>query len=259
MIRRAILIESSNVAGQTELPGARIDVRKWREFLKSDLGGAWTDDEITTLNKPWPSQVQTALTLGPDCYCFVAFSGHGCDGAVVLHDHYQEFPISSLKPKTNRAAIVIDACRGPAELVSFSASRKVAMANEYLGEAVAIQAGQAKSLEQSPYARALVVLNRLTRTSNHRTHWDTALQSTLTGTVEMLACAKGQDSNEHRFSGGYYTTLLMQSADRWDQRSTQPGTHSTKDAHDYAASLLPPQQTPEYSPSWLDFPFAVKI
>jgi hypothetical protein len=133
------------------------------------------------------------------------------------------------------------------------------MANEYLGEAVAIQAGQAKSLEQSPYARALVVLNRLTRTSNHRTHWDTALQSTLTGTVEMLACAKGQDSNEHRFSGGYYTTLLMQSADRWDQRSTQPGTHSTKDAHDYAASLLPPQQTPEYSPSWLDFPFAVKI
>lgn len=258
MIRRAILIESSNVKGQTEIPGARIDVRKWREFLKSDLGGAWTDDEITTLSNPWPSQVQTALTLGSDCYCFVAFSGHGCDGSVALHDHYQQFPISSLKPKTDRGTVVIDACRGPAELVSFSASRHVAIANEYLGESLAIQAREAKSLDQSPSARALVILNRLSRTSNHRTRWDTTLQSTLKGTVEMLACAKGQDSNENPLSGGYYTTLLMQSADRWEQRSTQPGTHSTKDAHDYAAARLPAQQTPEYAPVWLEFPFAVR-
>ena len=133
------------------------------------------------------------------------------------------------------------------------------MANEYLCEATAVQAREAKSLEQSPSARALVILNRLARTSNHRSRWDTALQSTLKGTVEMLACAKGEDSNEHPFSGGFYTSLLMQSAERWDQRSTQPGIHSTKEAHDYAAAKIPPQQTPEYSPYSLAFPFAVRL
>ena len=79
----------------------------------------------------------------------------------------------------------------------------------------------------------------------------------LRGVVEMLACAKGQAADEDPSAGGYYTSLLMQSAELWDQRTIQPSTHSTKDAHDYAAAKLPSQQTPEYSPSWIDFPFAV--
>jgi hypothetical protein len=33
---------------------------------------------------------------------------------------------------------------------------------------------------------------------------------------------------------------------------------TTKDAHDFAAKLLPAQHTPEYAPLWLAYPFAVK-
>jgi len=75
----------------------------------------------------------------------------------------------------------------------------------------------------------------------------------------MLACAKGQTAGENPSAGGYYTSLLMQSAELWDKRSTHAGTHSTKDAHDYAVTKLPSQQTPEYSPTSLAFPFAVRI
>ncbi len=46
MIKRvAIIIESSNVQGLADLPGARIDAANWRAFLMSDLGGAWNDHE----------------------------------------------------------------------------------------------------------------------------------------------------------------------------------------------------------------------
>ena len=81
MKRRAILIESSNVTGHDDLPGARVDVTNWRNFLKSDLGGAWEDSEIVTLRKPASQEVDLQLNAGADGYCLVAYSGHGKDGS----------------------------------------------------------------------------------------------------------------------------------------------------------------------------------
>jgi len=46
MKRSAILIESSQLQGKQDLPGARLDVEKWTTFLLSDKGGAWNADEI---------------------------------------------------------------------------------------------------------------------------------------------------------------------------------------------------------------------
>ena len=258
MTRKAILIESSNVKDHTDLPGARIDVQNWKSYLKSDVGGAWSDSEIVTLSKPWSSDVEAALKAASDCYCFVAFSGHGCNGSVVLNDHNDSFLISSFKPKTNRATLIVDACRGVADALALLANLKVAMANESIIKAVAVEALQGRSTVFCNAAEGYVT-NRVLRTTNHRSQWDTALSTTSSGTVEMLACAKGQAASENPSAGGYYTSLLMQSAELWDKRTGRASTHSTKDAHDYAASKLPNQQTPEYAPSWLAFPFAVKI
>ena len=260
MTRKAILIESSNVTGQTDLPGARADIQNWTKFLKSNLGGAWDDSEIVTFNKPLSTKVAEALSVSNDCYCFVSFSGHGSNGSVVLNEGFLEFPISSLKPKTVRSTLIVDACRGVADPVTLLANLKVAMANESVVKAVAVDALQGRSVQFcSALEESLTILNRINRTASHRTRWDNALLASARGLVEMLACAKGQASGENASSGGYYTSLLMQSAQRWDQRSTQPGTHSTKEAHDYAAAKLPAQQTPEYSPYSLAFPFAVRI
>ena len=50
--RFAIIIESSDVKGLRDLPGARQDAENWRSFLMSDLGGAWIDKvEICVVNK----------------------------------------------------------------------------------------------------------------------------------------------------------------------------------------------------------------
>lgn len=197
------------------------------------------------------------MSVDSDSYCFVAFSGHGSNGSVVLNDVLDGYAISSLKPKTNRGTLIVDACRGVADPVALLANLKVAMANESITKGVALEALQGRSMVFASAADEYV-LNRLTRTSNHRSRWDTALTATSRGVIEMLACAKGQGAGENPSAGGYYTSLLMQSAEVWAKRTTQASTHSTKDAHDYAATKLPAQQTPEYSPSWLAFPFAIK-
>src|SRR5207244_3054430 len=158
-----------------------------------------------------------------------------------------EYAISSLRSKSERSTLIVDACRGVQEAINFSRRLKTAMANEALTEAIAVEAlsGRSSRLMASA-AQERLVLNRLYRVSNHRSRWDSEITNSLIGAVEMLACSKGQTSGEDASAGGYYTSLLMQSAERWNSGRTQPSTHTTKDAHDYAASMLPAQQTPEY-------------
>ena len=258
MTRKALLIEASNVKNQTDLPGARLDIENWTTFLKTDLGGAWLESEIVTLHKPLASSVENELKLSKDCYCFVAFSGHGCNGSVVLND-YDSFPAASLKPKTDRGTLILDTCRGVSDPVALLANLKVAMANECIAKAVILEAMQGRATVLASQADPVVIFNRMLKGTGPRPYWDKAVQDASAGVVQMLACSKGEAAGETPSAGGYYTSLLLQSAQIWDTRSTAPATHSTKDAHDYAARKLPSQQTPEYSPSWLAFPFAVKV
>ena len=91
----------------------------------------------------------------------------------------------------------------------------------------------------------------------YRANWEKGFSNS-TGVVQMLACAKGQGAEEDPEAGGYYTSLLMAGAELWDNRATVITTYSTREAHDYAAENLSSQQTPEYSPSWVAYPFAAK-
>lgn len=258
MKRKAVLIESSNVKNQTDLPGARVDVQNWKSFLTSDLGGAWTDAEIVSLNKPFSSELENHLKIDPDCYCFVAFSGHGCDGSIVLNDHLDSYPIASLKPKGIKGTLIIDACRGIDDARAYSAMVKEAFLREALNISIANEALQGRASVFASASAPPLLLNRAAVLNKFRTKWNNALNSCSGGVVQMLACAKGQAAGENPSAGGYYTSLLLHSAALWDQRTTSPAVHTTKEAHDYAASKLPRQQTPEYSPSWLAYPFAVR-
>jgi hypothetical protein len=253
MKRKAILIESSDVAGETKIPGALVDINNWATFLKSDLGGAWLPSEITILHKPFSGDVTRHLEVERDCYCFVAFSGHGANGSVALNDTFTCLPIDRLRPTSKRGTLVVDACRGViGETRNFAFGSKMALMNEALERSVVINARQGRSTD---FTR----LNSLNATPRHRSAWGLSLMSSLDGTVEMLACSEGQDALEDPSSGGYYTSLLLQSAEEWKQRNNTDPIHSTRSAHDYAASLLPPQQKPEYRPDWLSFPFAVDV
>lgn len=259
MKRKAILIESSNVAGEKDLPGARVDIDNWQTFLKSDLGGRWNESEILVLRKPYSSDVTSALTENKDAYCFVAFSGHGCNGSVVLNDHNKICPIIILKPKSEKGTLILDSCRGAhdAERAIFNRSyiSSNASLDESVNETVFANAIQGKMAVLSSRGE----IKKMASVSDHVVNWAAALKASPSGIVEMLSCSKGQAAGENPRSGGHYTTLLMYSAKQWEARYTGDKIHTTKSAHDFAVTILPSQQTPEYSPSWLEFPFAVKV
>jgi hypothetical protein len=260
MKRKAILIEASNVLGLHDLPGARVDIKNWVNYLKSDLGGAWIDEEIVPLSKPDSGTVETHLKSAGDCYCFVVFSGHGSDGSVVLNEHWKNSGYSTglLKPKSNKGTLLIDSCRGVQRALENTLT-KTAFANER-GHAVALHARSGRDVvfAASTEAAEHWLLNRAGKPIPARKVFEDALAASSSGTVEMYSCSTGQAAEEDPNAGGYYTTLLLQSSDLWLLTASAGSTHSTKNAHDYAAAYLPPQQTPEYKPAWLAFPFGVK-
>lgn len=263
MKRKAILIESSNVAGHNDLPGARVDIENWQIFLKSENGGSWKTTEIVVLRKPLSTQVEAELKVSMDTYCFVAFSGHGSEGSVVLNDVYDNFSISNLTPKGERGTMIVDSCRGfsGARHYSFSAGHRLAQgkmaafANQSSDQIVALNAKSAETLE--------LLENRTANTrrayaSNAFVVWGDALTKSAKGTVKMYSCSAGQAAGEDPSSGGYYTSLLLEGAEAWVSQSNYQSVYSTKNAHDYAKVKLPAQQVPEYTPVTLAFPFAAK-
>lgn len=256
MKRKAILIESSNVAGQNDLPGARVDVENWQSFLTSPLGGEWTSDEIVVLRKPYSSDVERQLQLASDGYCFVAFSGHGEDGSVALNESYLSYPISSLRPRGSRGAMVIDACRGVSTATYNFANLAESLANASTGRTLVLKNSARCNSTDFTEVRAFSARAYNTFASSRAT-WESGFTS-LTGIVEMFACARGQGADEDPNAGGYYTSLLLASAEAWKNTGGVAKIHTTLDAHNYAAKMLPRQQTPEYKPTWLAYPFAVR-
>lgn len=244
MKRFAILIESSDVKGQTFLNGAKLDVANLDRYLKSSLGGDWDSSEIAKLNKPSSKAVSNLLMLHKDDYCFVAFSGHGFvdirSGAtkVCLNDDEQSVDISVLKPKGAKGVLLVDACRGEeGDVVITMESRKSSIALSYLIDSV----------------------SGVMSSSNL---WFRKLSLCPSGIVVMYSCSKGEGADEDPNVGGLFTTALMGVAKKWSNNAVRnQDWYSTKEAYDdvvkylIAAAL---QQHPQYIPPDLAFPWAVR-
>lgn len=253
MKRTAIIIESSEVSGENPLPGAKLDATNWKQYLLSDLGGAWSSVEIHVLSHPAQSTVEQLISTASDGYTFVAFSGHGEEGSVALNDYQKSCTISKLKPKSSQGTLILDTCRGINEARSLNFTSNVRKEASYTDIA---NAGQLLSMNEnfSPRSRASEVL------LSPNALWFAYLQKAAAGIVEMKSCAKNESAGENPNAGGYYTQLLLGSSSQWHQSAERITQHTTKNAHDYAANLLKGRkQHPEYTPSFLEFPFAVKV
>lgn len=245
MKRKAILIEASNVQGEDVLPGAEKDVQNWVDFLKSPLGGNWDPTEILPAhNKPSKAAISGLLKTHQDCYCFVVFSGHGRDGSVVLNDHERKVPYNDLLPQGSKGTLIVDACRG-VPWVSIKEGATAVANSSFSNRRIA----------------NLSAMDEMASTETHKDVWLRALHDRTNGIVKMLSCSKGEDANENAEAGGYYTSLLMAGAKKWqDDDIAQEPVFSTLKAHDYAVENLPPQQNPQYFPDrTVFFPFAVKM
>lgn len=266
MIKRvAIIIESSNVQGLADLPGARIDAANWRAFLMSDLGGAWKDHEIFMKSKPSAGFVQALLNIYKDSYVFLAFSGHGfmeynyssgiLETKICLNDSEQAVLVDTISPKRLGTAI-FDCCRGIE-----NAQGHIKIANESLaaGRSTSFGTGMDSASQIALNARrsmqekiSALFLNQIEGMSTH-------------ASVRMYSCSRGESAGEDVNAGGYYTTLLMHGARSWAESQKMNGyyaLYNTKQAHDYACEAMQevnPLQRPEYLPAWQWYPFAMII
>ena len=251
MNRLAIIIESSHVAGEDDLPGARLDARNWEEFLASELGGAWDKSEIYVRHSPSSAEVRSILNIHQNDYIFLVFSGHGCEsnGRVYCCLNDKELLVDSWNLTPWLGTAVFDCCRGVPEesgRVAAMDSCKLALANESYSVC--------NSARLQEIIRREVIKN---------TFMNNIRLSGQNHTVRMFACAKGQGADESPEAGGLYTSLLIDGA-RERKKSFLPGLRSnvytTYEAHVHAKTemlTVAPQQTPEYYPDGLQYPFAI--
>lgn len=264
MIKRvAIIIESSNVHGLADLPGARIDAANWRSFLMSDLGGAWKDHEIFMKSKPSAGFVQALMNIYKGSYVFLTFSGHGFmeyngssrtyETKICLNDNEQAVLVDTISPGRLGTAI-FDCCRGIENALgsikianeSFAAGRSTSFRTT-MDSANQIALNARRSMQEKISA---LFLNQIEGMSTH-------------ASVRMYSCSRRESAGEDVNAGGYYTTLLIQGARNWyDKQRSKPSyaVYNTKQAHDFACEAMKdvnPLQHPEYSPIWQWYPFAI--
>ena len=253
MNRCAIIIESSHVANQDDLPGARLDAQNWKNFLGSELGGAWENNEIHLLPHPELEEVHAYLQGYRNDYVFLMFSGHGCEvgGRIYccLNDNDQFVDSKSMTPLIGTA--VFDCCRGKPDsddgrmVAAAMDSRDLGLANK----SFAINERQSQKL--------------LHRLAIRNTFLNNIRVRGFDNSVRMYACGKGQEAEESPEAGGLYTSLLIDGAKERKKRflpGLMSNVYTTRDAHVYAESemlKLAPQQTPEYHPDGLAYPFAI--
>lgn len=269
MERFALLIEASDVDPSNDLPGAREDIRHWKDFLQSELGGSWryskneSNSEITVRSSPYSSDVEALLKANSHKYCFVAFAGHGFHDKkggdyVCLNKSYMSCPIDKITPKSRQGTLVVDACR-TFDDAYVSTSIQAATSRYRKNLIIANEATEIRSLSSE---------SRITSFSNvyySDKNWSKHFVGCGTGIVKMLSCAKGEAADDIRVNGvekgGIYTTILMKSAMNWKKRASSSKVYKTKDAHDDTVRYMTtnfPEQHPEYTPLHIAYPFAIK-
>ena len=267
--RFAIIIESGNVTGQEDLPGARKDASNWEAFLKSNAGGAWRPDEIVVLHKPKSVDVSILNIIHKTEYVFLVFSGHGEEvfdrttrqysTRVCLNEKELSVDVKNLAPSRFGTAI-FDCCRGVDNGLG-----SVLMMNEFArGGRGTLSFGMFSAKEAVDHGT--IESRKLFNATEEdcRQIFMTELAAKQSNpTVRMYSCSKNEGAGEDPSAGGFYTTLLINGAEKWfeaQKMSRIYGVYSTKDAHDYAVEAMRarnPQQHPEYTPCEQSYPFAV--
>lgn len=263
--RFALIIESSNVSGEKDLPGARADAKNWKSFLMSNLGGAWNEGEIIVCEKPKAEWVRRIVRNHAGGYVFLVFSGHGqmvLDSAtwahkscICLNDEERDVWIDSITPQYKGTA-VFDCCRGMPQREAFAKCGRV------LNESVAFDGLSNES----------VALNKLYIRERCRYGFEKGIDSLASFlTVKMFACSKGEGAGEDAGAGGFYTSLLIASARDWESADQKEGdivisganVLSTYEAHKMASISVMAKtkggQVPKYSPIGQAYPFAIRV
>ena len=189
MKRKALLI--GNTHG---LPGVKIDLKKFKNYLASEIGGAWLASEIETIQNPSKSSLlnKIEITKLQQCdYVVVLFSGHGGHARhtiLEINQAGETIEDSQLHGISPRQLTIHDCCRSILEPITESAaldSVEFAARNQY---------------------------------SNVRQRYNSRIMQAIPQQAKLYSCSIGQVANETN-DGGIYTSNLLASARKipWGQ------------------------------------------
>ena len=245
--RKAIIIGSPDAT----IPGVKIDITNINSFLLSPIGGAWKESEIINLTNPTIEEVRNKISLLQLAdYSFVFFAGHGYylmhkDSTILNINATQELDSIELRKGAPKHTLILDCCR-------------VLKDDRILKEAALESYSYDSAIQQKPTK------------SECRKYFDEKIAKCSTGIVVMNSCALNETAGETQTQGGYYSSSLIKSAEKWaDSKllsinlNKDYATYSTLECHTDAAkkvsNLSGNRQNPVFEGPRSDnkFPFAI--
>jgi hypothetical protein len=215
MNRKALIIYCTET-DSGPLTGPKMDNNNIREYLKSDVGGQWDDDEIISLENPTISQVRRCIAnefVGVD-YSFIVFSGHGyideSDDKDYLEVANGDIPLSMLIPSVvPRQTLIIDACRGYYSRIKDSSQKSFSNLYEYFSG--------------HPNTRPL---------------FEDAVNQAEEGITVLYSANENQSSLDTN-KGGAYIYSLLSICKEWEKSVKEKYVYlDLKDAHEEACDYL---------------------
>lgn len=128
MKRKMLIIANpGELDAENYCEGVNQDVTRYHRFFTSIQGGAWKPDEIKTLIRPEPREVDLALSeLKSADYSMVIFCGHGYSrkNGTTMVELYKDcdYDSNNFKQGAARHTVILDCCRVVYEPVSESVS-----------------------------------------------------------------------------------------------------------------------------------------
>lgn len=245
--RKALIIGSPD----KDIPGVNVDIKNINSFLLSAIGGAWKDSEIINLTNPKIEEVRNKISLLQLFdYSFVFFAGHGYysmrkDSTILNINATQELDSIELRQGASKHTLILDCCR-------------VLKDDRILKEAAMESLSFDSANQQKPTA------------SECRKYFDKKIEECSPGLVVMNSCALNETAGENQTQGGYYSSSLIKSAEKWaDSKllrinlNKKYATYSTLECHTDAAkkvsALSGNRQNPVFEGprSENKFPFAI--
>ena len=196
MIRRVLIITNPGRRGEDGyLEGVSHDVRNYKSFFKSAVGGAWREDEIIVLTQPTRARAKIEVKEQRNAdYSITIFTGHG------YHDASSDSTIVELAPDvgidsrelrigSDRHALILDCCR-----------------RLHIPEVVE---DLALILEKAAKAT-------ITKTEC-RKYYDKSINNCPESLVVLYSCGLNEYSTDISGRGGLYSSSLVRGAEAWSR------------------------------------------
>lgn len=198
MKRKALIIHSPGTKGtEGYLQGVEKDVINYTTFLRSPLGGAWSESEIELLPSPSYALVRGKLEAMKDIeYTFVVFTGHGYhsdkrkESMICLSENEDMYAVE-LRMGAIKRTIIVDACR------------KIS-----------------KEIQMESFSMKLAAKHENLDPVQCRMYFDKRISECEKGFVVCNACSVDEYSYDSAKTGGYYSSALIEAAEDWYTRST---------------------------------------